>query len=414
VLPTETAASSRISRLGAGPRTFAALGYIAAYSAVGAAAPYFPVYYQSLGLTLDAIGLLAALSALTGLVAAPAWGIVSDRFSGARWVLPAACLASAAAATLLGLATSPVVAAICAVAYFLAWAGVGPLLDVRALETVGDEHSRFARLRVWGSVSFIVSTLIVGALIEQATVRALFVVLVGSILATALVAAGLRGRDKHHDHDSDAPRLAGLRAVVGAPALRAFVIVALLAWSSSTAINGFFSIYLVDVGAPESLVGLSWAIGAVVEIPLMVAFPMLARRFGLEALVVAGATFLLFRAVALVVVSNPLLVALTMTLHGVGFALLLVGGVAYAARHAPERAAATAQGVLAGVVFGLAQAVGPAVGGAVGRSIGIQQMFAFAALGSALAVAALAWVVLRPSRRRDVSERTAAGTARSR
>ncbi len=411
MLPNETAPSD-IPRDGRGPQIFAALGYIAAYAAVGAAAPYFPVYYETLGLSLDAIGLLAALSALTGLVAAPAWGIVADRYAGSRLVLPLACLASAIAGALLGLAASPLVAAACAVTYSLAWAGVGPLLDVRALETVGKEHSRYARLRVWGSVSFIVSVLVVGALIEQTNVRVLFIVLVGSILAMALVTGGLRERARHPDA-APAPRFASLRAVLATSKLRAFVVVALLAWSSSAAINGFMSIYLVDVGAPESLVGFAWAIGAVVEIPLMLIFPSLARRMGVETLVVAGASFLLLRALALVVVRDPMLVALTMTLHGAGFALLLVSGVTFAARHAPERAAATAQGVLAGVVFGLAQAVGPAIGGALAQGLGIQQMFAFAATGSALAVIALGWVVLRPAlRTREISERTEGGAAR--
>ena len=35
------------------------------------------------------------------------------------------------------------------------------------------------------------------------------------------------------------------------------------------AINAFFSIHLVDIGAESALVGASWAIGALVEIPVM-------------------------------------------------------------------------------------------------------------------------------------------------
>ena len=52
--------------------------YVTAFAAVGAAAPYLPVYYQSLGLSLDAIGLLAAVAALCALIAAPARGCTSS------------------------------------------------------------------------------------------------------------------------------------------------------------------------------------------------------------------------------------------------------------------------------------------------------------------------------------------------
>lgn len=50
----------------------AASTYIVYFVAVGAAFPYLPVHYRALGLDLGTIGLLAALSAATQLVAAPA------------------------------------------------------------------------------------------------------------------------------------------------------------------------------------------------------------------------------------------------------------------------------------------------------------------------------------------------------
>ena len=52
--------------------------YIVYFVAVGASFPYLPVHYRALGLDLDMIGFLAALSAATQLVAAPAWGAIAD------------------------------------------------------------------------------------------------------------------------------------------------------------------------------------------------------------------------------------------------------------------------------------------------------------------------------------------------
>jgi MFS family permease len=373
-----------------------------AFAAVGASAPYLPVYYQSLGLSFDAIGLLAAIAALTALFAAPTWGVISDRLRSPV-VLPIACLGAALSGALLGLAVDPVVVALAAVLYWFWFAGVGPLLDARALEVVGDDHYHYSRLRVWGSISFIASTLAVGALIEQQGLRSLFVVLVASVLLTGVVcwrlgapAAGVA-----------LPRLSGLSAVLRNRLISRFIAVALLTWSASTALNGFLSIYMIEIGTPETVIGAAWALGAVVEIPLMIFFPRLAHRFGLEPLIVAGAGFLLLRAIALIIVRDPLLVAGTMMLHGAGFALLLVGGVTYVARHAPRGAAATAQGLLSGITFGLSQAVGPLVGGALAGAFGLPEMFIFPAAASALALLALGWVVMRPM----LSERTATGTA---
>ncbi len=373
-------------------RRVAIAAFISVFTAVGASAPYLPVYYQSLGLSFDAIGLLAAVGALTALVAAPAWGVISDRLRS-RYVLLVACLGAAVSATLLGLATDPVVAALSAVLYWLWFAGVLPLLDARALDAVGEDRFQYSRLRVWGSVSFVASTLLVGALIEWTGLRSLFVVFVGALLVTGLVAVRLETRH----HAPHLPRLSGLRTLLRDRLTVTFIGIALLTWSASTAVNGFLSIYMVDIGTPETIVGFAWALGAAVEIPVMVAFPLLARRFGLEWLVVAGAAFLLLRVIALLLVHDRLIVAATMTLHGAGFALLLVGGVTYIARHAPVGAEATAQGLLSGITIGLSQALGPLVGGALAGSFGLPQMFDFPAVASAIAVVAMAWAVLRPT-----------------
>src|SRR5262245_59676550 len=64
--------------------------YIAVYAATGSAVPYIAVYFEQLGLTLDAIGIYFALSAICGLIASPIWGVVADQYLGSRWSLFAA------------------------------------------------------------------------------------------------------------------------------------------------------------------------------------------------------------------------------------------------------------------------------------------------------------------------------------
>jgi PPP family 3-phenylpropionic acid transporter len=368
---------------------WARAGYITLFAAVGAMFPYLPIYYQSLGLSLDAIGLLGALAAFAGMVGSPLWGATADRFGTSRLVMPAAAAGAALAAGGLAVFSGPLLLVLSAAALYLMVSGVAPILDARALETVAEDRNRYGRLRVWGSASFIVTALLVGWLIEGSGIRAMFLVLIASLVATALVGLGLRSRA----FAAPLPQLSGLATVLRSAVLRRFLLAILLVWSSSMAINAFLSIHLVDIGAPGSLVGASWAIGALVEIPLMLAYPWLGARLGLERLILIGAAAFLLRAVALILLRDPVLATLTMALHGVGFALVLVGGVAYVSRHAPERAAATAQGVLGGTVVGLAAILGPGIGGAIARLLGMSGMHIVAGTGSAVAVLAVWWVL---------------------
>jgi PPP family 3-phenylpropionic acid transporter len=357
--------------------------YATLFGAVGASFPYLPVYYRSAGLSLGEIGLLSSSAAAVGLVAAPLWGSLADRYPRSRLIIPAAAAVATLAAMALALARQPIAIAAAVIAISAATAGIAPVLDARALELVeGDQH-RYGRLRVWGSISFVVVVWITGFLVERAGIASLFAVYVPLLAVTALVTLLLRGAA------GVVPPLqhwTGVALVLADPALRRFLLAALLVWSASMAVNGFLSIHLLAIGAPGELVGSAWAIGAIVEIPIMWAYPWLAGRFGTRWLLIAGAGMIALRAIALSLVSNPVAAALTMLLHGAGFALLLVGGVTYVSRLAPPGAAATAQGVLTAVIFSLAMIVGHGLAGLAAGAIGLPAMIGLAAAASVVAV----------------------------
>jgi MFS transporter, PPP family, 3-phenylpropionic acid transporter len=365
-------------------RVAARVAYAMLFAAIGASFPYLPVYYRSVGLSLGEIGLLGSLAAAVGLLSAPLWGTLADRYPTSRLILPSAGSLAALAALGLALASQPVAIGAAVVAMSSAQAGIAPMLDARALDTVRDDHDRYGGLRVWGSIGFVVAVWATGFLVERAGIASLFSVYVPLLVVTALVAFLLRGANRAI---APLPRLSGIGLVLREPRLRGFLLAALAVWSASMAINAFLSIRLIDIGAPGELVGFAWAIGAVVEVPIMWAYPALSVRFGARRLLVAGAAAFTLRALAIPLLTDPLLVALSMLLHGAGFGLLLVGGVTYVSRRAPPGTAATAQGVLTAVVFSLPLIIGPGFGGIAASAWGLPVMFGIsAAIGLAAAV----------------------------
>ncbi len=362
--------------------TAARLAYLALYASVGASFPYFAVFYGSRGLGLETIGLLTALTAGAGLVAAPVWGTVADRFAGSWAVLPAAATLAAAGAVALVLAQGPVLIGLAVMAMSLAFSGLGPTLDARALETVGGRRDRYGGLRAWGSASFIVVVAATGALIERAGPSSMFVIYVAALLVLAVVTIPLRGAV----NEIRLPRLTGIGVVLGHPPLARFLLAVLLVWSASMGINWYYSIHLLELGAPGELVGAAWAIGALVEVPIMSAYAWLASRVGAERLLILGALAFALRAFALAIVNDPLLATLTMAIHGIGYALVLIGGVTYVARHAPPAVAATAQGILSATVFSLALIIGPSVGSFTAAAWGPIAMFVLSGIAGLAAV----------------------------
>jgi PPP family 3-phenylpropionic acid transporter len=370
------------------PRLAARLSYIALFAAVGASFPYLSVFYQERGLDLGAIGLMTALGAALGILGAPIWGAVADRYPGSRLVIPLAAIVTAAGALTLALAEGIVGMAVGIAMLSIAFAGIAPWVVARAFETVGSDRNRYGGLRAWGSASFIVMVALTGAVIERAGPSSLFVLYIGSLVALVVVALPLRG-------DGSGPRLPRLSAigvVLRHRPVARFLAAVLLAWSASMAINWVFSIHLLDLGAPGELVGWAWAIGALVEVPIMAAYPWLAARVGAERLIAIGATAFALRALALLFITDPGLAAATMAVHGVAYALVLVGGVTFVSRHAPEATAATAQGILSATVFSVALVLGPGIGSWIASQFGVQALFMAALAGSVVAVPLL-WLV---------------------
>jgi len=379
-------------------RVAARLSYVAAYAAVGASFPYLGVFYLERGLSLSTIGLLTALGAAAGLLGAPLWGALADRSAGLPIVIPLASIVTAIGAAGLAVAEGPTGMVVALAILSVAFAGIGPALDARALETVGDDRHRYGRIRAWGSGSFIVAVALTGALIERAGPASLFAVYIPALLALAVVSLPLRG-------DASAPRLprlSAIGAVLGHATVMRFLGAVLLVWSSSMAVNWYFSIHLLELGAPGELVGGAWAIGALVEIPIMAAYAWLATRVGSARLLVAGAGLFAARALVLVVATDPFIVAGTMALHGAAFALVLVGGVTFVSRHAPEATAATAQGILSATVFSLALMLGPAIGSWVAENVGVTALFVVALAGSMLAIPLL-WLATRTAEASAIS-----------
>jgi PPP family 3-phenylpropionic acid transporter len=288
-------------------------------------------------------------------------------------------------------------------------AGLAPMLDSLTIQTLGERRERFGRARAAGSAAFIVGSLGTGALIDRGGATALFTLLVPALLATSFAAwILLRGGER--------PRVAvispleGLVGIIRHRTLALFLLGSTLVWTSVTAVTTFISVHMFALGAAGPLVGSVWALGALVEVPLMLAFPMLVRRFGDERLLVIAAGAFAIRNVAWAFAGDPLLIVALAPLGGVGFGLFYVGTVGYVARTVPADVQATAQGLFSGTSFSTGSILGALIGGQLAGALGIPSMFAIAGVTTAFAGALVWWAIEgERSRASRVAEREARG-----
>src|SRR5713101_2569732 len=139
--------------------------YAASFLVVGIQLPFWPVWLAGRGLDAQEIALVFAAAIWAKVIATPALGALADRLGMRRGVMIAlAGLACAAYAGLVPLDGFWAILALNLVAG-MAQSALMPLGDSITLAAVRSEGLDYGRVRVWGSVSFIVAAIGSGAVL---------------------------------------------------------------------------------------------------------------------------------------------------------------------------------------------------------------------------------------------------------
>jgi MFS family permease len=158
--------------------------------------------------------------------------------------------------------------------------------------------------------------------------------------------------------------------------------------------NQFESIFLQQLGANESIIGLVSTIGAVIELGGMLLADRLVRKHGPGR--VLGLSMLLKVVGLSLVLIHPSILSIcaARALSGIHFSLYSVSSVAYAAEGAPAGQASTVLAIYFVTLRGLVILIAAPLGGALFDLFGAYWLYAFS-LGGNL----LGWFILRISGR---------------
>jgi PPP family 3-phenylpropionic acid transporter len=328
--------------------------YAASFLVVGIQTPFWPVWLAGRGLDATEIALLFAAGIWAKVIATPLVGGLADRLGRRRAIMvalaAAACIAYAALWPAWGF-------------WPLLWlnlvAGVTqsalmPLGDSITLAAVRGERLDYGRIRVWGSVSFIVAALGSGALLagNSAPVApgntVLALVLAASVLLLAACfwippAPATAGR----------ARWAALGRFAADRRFWLFVASGSALQSSHQLYYGFGTLYWRDLGFSDTVIGALWAEGVVAEIVLFWQSAPLVARMGPLGLMALGGIAGILRWSLIGIVPGLAAAAVLQLLHALTFGASHIGAMYFMARTVPPGAAASAQSLYAAVSAGL-------------------------------------------------------------
>ncbi|MBK1735475.1 MFS transporter, partial [Halorhodospira abdelmalekii] len=290
--------------------------YFFFFAALGSLMPYWGPYLRDAGFSSAQIGELLAILHATKIVAPNVWGVVADRLDRRMVVVRVAALLACLCFAGILIAETYGAIALVMVLFGFFWNASLPQYEANTFNHLhGCEH-RYSRIRVWGSVGFIVAVIGIGELLERtgyATLPYLVLLIFGGLWLSSLIAPEARRVQREQGGD-------GFWATLKQPAVIGFFLACCLNQVGHGPFYGFFSIYLQDHGYSGGLIGVLWAWGVVAEIAVFLLMHRLLPRFGARWLLTAALALGAVRWLMVALwVDSAWLIALSQTLHAASF-----------------------------------------------------------------------------------------------
>jgi PPP family 3-phenylpropionic acid transporter len=359
-------------------------GYYFFYFAfIGAFSPYFGLYLQSLNFSAWDIGLLMSQMQLMRLFGPNLWGWLADRF-GRRMAIVrlAGAISLAGFSAFFWLDRLPgMLAAMAVLAFF--WSAALPLVETLTFDYLREQRASYSRIRLWGSIGFIVAVMGTGAVLDLGSPSGILLVcwmILFGILAVALLLPEARPAPAARD---DLP----IGEILRQPRVRALMAACFAMSAAHGAFYVFYSIHLAGHGYSKTEVGLLWSLGVVAEIIVFIWMGRLAHRFTLRLILLVSfaAAVPRFLLMGWGVESVALMIVVQL-MHGLTFGAYHASAIAAVNLWFPGRAKGRGQALYSSLSFGAGGLLGALISGAVwddwgaGWTFSIGSAFAFAGL----------------------------------
>jgi PPP family 3-phenylpropionic acid transporter len=345
------------------------LFYFVYYAAVAVQMAFLPSFLLARGLNTAQLGQAQLIHSTLSAGFALVWARAADRASDPSFVLRLTTAVAAVWGT--GMVFAPSAAWLMIMWSTLGVIGLGiiPIVDgITVNQTAGNARWPYGRIRVWGSVGYIVVGQSLGFWLSARGDRADDLLVPLSLVACsstfAVLAWSLRTTPRREKSR------ASYRELFASPALRWLVLVGSMHWMSNGVYHVYFGAFVRERGGASWVTATALVVGVLAEIVVFSFAPRIERMF-----TVRQALCISFLATAVRWVMTPLMpsvlgIALVQSLHGLSFGLFWVTAVRALYFWVPPHLRTQGQGAFAALVFGLSNGVGAFIWGHMQHSTG--------------------------------------------
>ena len=314
--------------------------------------PFWPLWLENKGLDSIQIGLLLALGPWVRTITNPVIANISDRSGKSKTVLMILSILSISAFLCFFLAQTFWAILFISIFAAITFPVILPIAESKVMTSVLNQHLDYGRIRLWGSITFILGTIVTGQLLDYFNINIILILVIAALLLTfsSITILPSENKEKTKSNYKDIPKL------LVQPNFMLFVISASLLQASHAVYNGFSAIHWLSSGINESLIGLLWAEGVMAEIFLFSLSGFFVARIGPLGLIGLAGCFGVVRWIILGLTTDINNLLLAQVFHAITFGAVHLGAMHFVAKNSPPSLSATAQGIYAscsGLMMGL-------------------------------------------------------------
>lgn len=313
-----------------------------------AANSFFPLMLSHLGRTESQVAQVATVTSSVALIAPFLLGQLCDRFRLNKVLLMCGVFAAPVAYYTIQHTNS------LALTMLFAGLNTGLCLNLQSIPagwivSLNDKgrNIKFGFIRSFGSLSFAIMSIVAGILIERYTMASLPVMMLVFAVLVAIPAAFLpkpeavdRSKEEKISFLSTVKVLAGNRMYV------ILLLCNILLSIPGGAYFTFFPMFFEQLGGTESLLGIANFVLAVVEVPVMLWYYKLEKRFGVKALVTLAIFGYGIKNLCLGFANTTGVAILCLSLQAIGLALIIPANQSMTASCIPVKYSNTAQSLV--------------------------------------------------------------------
>jgi len=356
--------------------------YFFYFASLAVLVPYWGLYLQWEGFSAREIGELTAILLATRIVAPNIWGWIADHRGQRMSIVRLASFVGALAFSAILLSNSYVWIATVLLVFSFFWNASLPQFEATTLQHLGEHSHHYSKIRLWGSVGFIVIVVGLGLLLEYYDASIVPYVMLLSLFAIWLVSLTVPESSSRHlslDHQP-------LLAILKRPEVIAFLSICILVQISHGPYYTFYTIYLEQHSYSRSLIGQLWALGVIAEIIVFLFMHRWLPRFGLRLVLLISLLLSTLRWLIIGFYPDSMsLLIFAQCLHAASFGSFHAAAITWIHHYFTGKNQGRGQALYSSIGFGLGGAIGSLFSGYFWLSPGPTATFSMAALATLIA-----------------------------